>query len=72
MIRTVQGWGDIYRFANNLTHDQVEFAEAGRHIIDKLKRRLGKERYRQLIDYWHGPEQATKVEREPAARQAKP
>jgi hypothetical protein len=51
---TVTGWGDVYRFAYNLTHDQVEFAAAGRSIIAKLKRRLGKVRYRQLTDYWHG------------------
>lgn len=51
---TVAGVHDIYRFAHNWTYDQVEFCEQGHSILRKLKRRLGKQKYRSLLDYMHG------------------
>jgi hypothetical protein len=50
----ITGHHDIYRFAHNWTHDQVEFCREGVSILAKLRRRLGKQSYAGLLDYMHG------------------
>lgn len=51
---TVVGCHDIYRLIHALEHAQVEFAREGRNIRGKLRRHLGKLRYRSLQNYYNG------------------
>lgn len=51
---TLEGWSDVYRFAHNLTQDQVEFCAIGRKILRALKRRWGVETYHRIQKSLHG------------------
>ena len=51
---TLEGWSDVYRFADRMTELQVEFGVEGRKILRAVKRRLGSDRYRAYQEYLHG------------------
>lgn len=51
---TLEGWSDVYRFADRMTELQVEFAAQGRKILAACRRRLGKERFDQYQRHLHG------------------
>jgi len=50
----ITGTHDVYRLAHHLTYGQCEFADAGRSILGKLRRRMGRDRWAVLTDYMHG------------------
>lgn len=51
---TLEGWSDVYRFADRMTELQVEFCAEGNRILRAVKRRLGKERYDAYQVHLHG------------------
>jgi hypothetical protein len=51
---TLEGWSDVYRFADRMTELQVEFCAEGRKILRAVKRRLGSKRYRAYQEHLHG------------------
>jgi hypothetical protein len=55
---TAEGWDDVYRFAFNLVHDQCEFADVGFKVVDRLRRKVGRERWRRFMAHFHGDEKA--------------
>lgn len=50
----IEGENDIHRFAYNLLHDQVEFAEVGRQVLKSQRRRFGPQRWRAMWHSLHG------------------
>lgn len=54
LVIEIEGFHDIYRFANHLLSGQCEFADIGHRTIRKLKRRLRKRRWEWLMRYMHG------------------
>lgn len=51
---TLEGWSDVYRFADRMTGLQCEFAAQGRKILNACKRRLGSDRYHAYQEHLHG------------------
>jgi predicted HicB family RNase H-like nuclease len=51
---TLEGWSDVYRFADRMTELQCEFAHEGRKILRACRRRFGKPRYRRYQEHLHG------------------
>lgn len=51
---TLEGWNDVYRFADRMTELQVEFAAEGNKILRACRRKLGKPRYDQYQRHLHG------------------
>lgn len=52
---TLTGFSDIYRFAHHMEHGQVEFGEAGRGIIRRLRRRVPPGNWNSWMRQLHGP-----------------
>jgi hypothetical protein len=51
---TLEGWSDVYRFADRMTELQVEFGAEGRKILRAAKRKLGAERFNRYQVHLHG------------------
>jgi hypothetical protein len=51
---TLEGWHDVYRFADRMTGLQVEFAREGNKILRACRRRLGKASYHRFQEHLHG------------------
>jgi len=54
VVITIEGWSDVIRFADHLQHGQVEFANVGRLILDRIRRKQGGKDSRRTIDWYLG------------------
>lgn len=50
----LDGWSDVYRFADGMTGLQCEFAAQGNKILRAVRRKLGKQRYHAWQQDLHG------------------
>lgn len=51
----VEGWSDIYRVADGLTHLQVDIARVGYKVINRLRRRCSAQEWTRWMAAVHSP-----------------